>query len=343
MNNEKSILIIYTGGTIGMIENLEDGILTPLDFHHITSHLPELKKFNFHIDAISFDPPLDSSDIGPNIWINLVNIIEERYDNYHGFVILHGTDTMAYTASALSFMFANLKKPIILTGSQIPLGVLRTDGKENIITALEIAANYINEKPVVPEVCIYFENKLLRGNRTHKHNAEYFNAFRSDNFPHLAEAGIHINYNFPIIFKPDYKKPTLFYKNLDSNIAILKLFPGINKSVVGSIINSKDLKAIVLETFGVGNTFNELWFIELLKDAVQNEIIVINVTQCAAGKVDQGKYQNSKLLQEIGVINGYDITTEAAVVKLMFLLGNNCDNNEIKLLINKPLRGEITI
>ncbi|MFC2137700.1 asparaginase [Bacteroidota bacterium] len=342
MQEEKSILIIYTGGTIGMMVNPDNGALSPLDFNQITNHLPELKRFNCDIDAISFDPPLDSSDIGPDIWINLVNIIQERYEDYHGFVILHGTDTMAYTASALSFMIENLKKPVVLTGSQIPLGVLRTDGKENIITSLEIASKNKGDHPVVPEVCIYFENKLFRGNRTHKHNAEYFNAFRSDNLSPLAEAGININYNYSLILKPDYTKSTIFHKYLDPSVTILKIFPGIQKSVIESIINAKGLKAIVLETFGEGNTFAQTWFIELLKNAIQNNIIILNISQCAAGKVDQGKYQNSKSLLDLGVINGHDLTTEAAITKFMFLFGNKYDREKVKELIGKPLRGELT-
>lgn len=343
METKTSILVIYTGGTIGMMAHPETGALSPLNFNEITRYLPELKRFDFKIDSISFTPPLDSSDIGPDIWIKLANLIEEKYTAYDGFVILHGTDTMAYTASALSFAFENLTKPVILTGSQIPLGVLRTDGKENIITALEIAATKRNDKPLISEVCIYFENKLFRGNRTHKHNAEYFNAFRSDNFPPLAEAGIHINFNLSLIPVPDFSKPLVVHKEFDTNVAVLKIFPGISKKVIESVLQINNLKGVILETFGEGNTITTDWFIKLLEQALDNDIIILNVSQCAAGKVDQGKYQTSKKLLDIGVINGFDITTEASITKLMHLFGCYQEINEIKVLVNKPIRGEISL
>ncbi len=341
---ESKILLIYTGGTIGMITNPETGALQPFDFSHIFEYIPDLKQFKIQIDSISFDQPIDSSDIGIKEWIELVNIIENNYINYDGFVILHGTDTMAYSASALSFLIQNLNKPIIFTGSQLPIGMLRTDGKENLITAIEIAADkFDNGKPKVPEVCIYFENKLYRGNRTTKYNAEYFDAFSSPNYPPLAEAGIKIKYNRKQIFYPQLDQFPVFYRKMDENIAILKIFPGINQSTVKSILNIQGLKGIILETFGAGNAMSADWFISLLKEAIAKGIIIYNVSQCVAGSVNMDLYENGRKLMDIGVIGGADITLEAAVTKLMFLLGKQMNIHNVKILLQKNIAGEITL
>jgi L-asparaginase len=336
-----SVLLIYTGGTIGMMEDT-NGQLKPFNFNHLTKQIPELKKFDVKLSAVSFEKPIDSSDMQPKIWIELAEIIKKNYAQYDGFVILHGSDTMSYTASALSFMLENLNKPVILTGSQLPIGIIRTDGKENLITAIEIAASRQNKKPIVTEVCIYFEYQLYRGNRTHKYNAEHFQAFESPNYPVLAEAGVHIKYNYAALQKPSSKKFCV-HTSLASNIAVLKLFPGINANVVDAILSITNIKAIVLETFGSGNASTEKWFIEALKKAIEKNIIVYNVTQCNAGAVEQGKYQTSAALKQIGVIGGADITTEAAISKLMFVLGKTKNTNEIKKLLLNNLRGEISI
>ncbi len=333
-----SILIIYTGGTIGMVKNPKTGSLSPFDFDHILKQVPELNKFGYRLNTITFDPIIDSSNINPAFWIKLVKIIKENYDKYNGFVVLHGTDTMSYTASAVSFMLKNLSKPVIFTGSQLPIGTLRTDGKENLITSVEIAAAQQNSQPLVPEVCIYFENKLYRGNRTIKYNAEYFNAFTSDNYPALAKAGIHIKYNYSVIHYPTVKREFDIYTKLDSNVAVLKIFPGINRNVVASFFNIKDLKAVVLETFGSGNAPTQEWFLDEIEKAIKRRIIILNVTQCSAGSVDMGKYETSLELLNYGVISGYDITTEAAITKLMFLLGQGLNNEEIKKNLNKSIR-----
>ena len=340
-----SVLLIYTGGTIGMIENTETGALENFNFEQLQKHIPELHKFNFPIDTYQFDPPMDSSDMEPDMWRKLVRIIHENYDRYHGFVILHGTDTMAYTASALSFMLENLEKPVILTGSQLPIGVLRTDGKENLMTSIEIAAAQTKEgKPLVPEVCIFFENHLMRGNRTTKMNAENFNAFRSFNYPVLAEAGIHIKYNNNVQIRSYKEKQKLKpHYLLDTNVVVLKLFPGIQENVVATILGIEGLKAVVLETYGSGNAPRKEWFIRRLCQASAQGIVIVNVTQCNAGMVEMERYETGYQLLQAGVVCGYDSTTESAVTKLMFLLGHGYTPDEVRDRMNRSMAGEITI
>ena len=338
-----SVLLIYTGGTIGMIENPETGALENFNFDHLLKHVPELKRFNYRISSYQFEPPLDSSDMEPAYWAKLVKIINYNYDHFDGFVILHGTDTMAYTASALSFMLENLSKPVILTGSQLPIGTLRTDGKENLITAIEIAAAKENGIPVVPEVCIFFENDLLRGNRTSKINADNFNAFRSYNYPPLAHAGIYIKYDTGQVYHPVSRRPLKPHYLLDRNIAVLKLFPGISPQVVESILNIPGLKGVVMETFGSGNAPCYDWFLTMLKDAVSRGIVIVNVTQCSAGSVEMHRYETGHKLLEAGVISGFDSTTESAVTKLMFLFGHGLTPEEVKDHMNCSLIGEVTI
>ena len=338
-----SVLLIYTGGTIGMIENTATGALENFNFEQLQRHIPELQKFNFPIDTYQFDPPMDSSDMEPDMWRKLVHIIHENYDLYHGFVILHGTDTMAYTASALSFMLEGLDKPVILTGSQLPIGVLRTDGKENLMTSIEIAIARNKEgKALVPEVCIFFENHLMRGNRTTKMNAENFNAFRSFNYPSLAHAGIHIKYDAHIIRRPDPTRPMKPHYLFDTNVVMLTLFPGIQESIINSVLHVPGLKAVVLKTFGSGNAPQKVWFIRQLKDATERGIIIVNITQCQRGVVEMGRYETGLKLLQAGVISGYDSTPECAVTKLMFLLGHGLNQAEIRYRMNSDLAGEIT-
>jgi len=340
MIEETSILIIYTGGTIGMIADDTTGALIPFNFENINDQIPELSKFNFDLGFHCFDPILDSSNMNPDIWIELAQIIKNNYEDYDGFVVLHGSDTMAYTASALSFLLENLNKPVVFTGSQLPLGVLRTDGRENMITAIEIAAAKEDDTPIVPEVSIYFENRLMRANRTTKYNAENFNAFVSGNLPLLADAGVYIKYNKNVILKPNFKKLKA-HKVMDTNVAVLKLFPGINANFVEAFFNISGLKAVVLESFGSGNAPSELWFLDLLKSAINKGIIILNVTQCMTGSVEHGKYETSIKLDETGVISGRDITTEAAITKLMYLIGEGFKGDDMVRFLNTSLRGEV--
>lgn len=338
-----SVLLIYTGGTIGMIENPETGALENFNFDHLLKHVPELKRFNYRISTYQFDPPIDSSDMEPSCWAKIVKIINYNYDYFDGFVILHGTDTMAYTASALSFMLENLSKPVILTGSQLPIGTLRTDGKENLITAIEIAAAKREDgSPMVPEVCIFFENELMRGNRTTKINAENFNAFRSFNYPALAKAGIHIRFNEHLIRRPDPTRPMKPHYVFDTNVVMLTLFPGIQESIIHSVLHVPGLKAVVLKTFGSGNAPQKEWLTRQLTEASERGIVIVNITQCQSGAVEMGRYETSLQLLQAGVVSGYDSTPECAVTKLMFLLGHELSIPEIRYRMSSDLAGEIT-
>lgn len=342
MGETPSILIIYTGGTIGMVQRPETGTLAPVKFDQIKKEVPELNKFNYNIQTIIFNPALDSSNVTPKTWIKIATTIIENYEHYDGFVILHGTDTMAYTASALSYMFENLGKPIILTGSQLPIGTLRTDGKENLITAVEIAASKINGYSMVPEVCIYFDFELFRGNRAVKRDADLFSAFISVNYPALAVAGVDIKYRKELINYPDRNKLVKLNKQFDDNVVILKMFPGINRNVFNSIFTLSGLKGIVLETFGAGNVPTASWVTDTVKRAIENDVIVLNVTQCQGGRVLMGQYETSLELLKAGVVSGKDMTTEAAITKLMFLLGQGYSTSQIKMNLNRNLRGEIS-
>lgn len=343
-NSQTSILLIYTGGTIGMIKNPETGALESFNFDHLLNHVPEIRQLNINIDTIAFTPPIDSSDMEPELWSRIVTIIEENYEKYDGFVILHGTDTMSFTASALSFMLEDLMKPVILTGSQLPIGALRTDGKENLITAIEIAAAKNAEgNPMVPEVCVFFHEKLMRGNRTTKINSESFGAFGSNNYPNLAKAGTDIQF-----FTRNIKKyvPGLKLKahhEYNSNIVIFSLFPGIQQEVVETLLCAEELKGIIFRTYGAGNAPQKKWLVDALRKATAEGKVIINITQCAGGSVHMERYETGLQLLEAGVISGHDSTVEAALTKLMYLLGKELPVEEVRRRMGKSLAGEISV
>lgn len=344
MTQKSALLLIYTGGTIGMKQDMKDLTLKPFDFSQILDEVPEIRKFAFKIDTYSFEPPIDSSDVEPSLWQDLARLIKDKYEDYDGFIILHGTDTMSYSASALSFMLDGLTKPVIFTGSQLPIGVPRTDGKENLISAVEIASAKDEEgHPAVPEVCVCFDSLLMRGNRSTKVNSEVFRAFQSPNFPPLAEAGINIRYNNEYIRKPnDWYQSLTTNTDLDTRVSILKIHPGITPEVVRNILCGKDTRAIIMETYGSGNAPTRDWFLDIVKESSAMNKIIVNVTQCLAGTVNMNIYANGKALERAGVIDGYDSTTESALAKLFYLMGKSRDNEWVKAMMGRNLKGEIS-
>ena len=327
-----------------MKQDMKDLTLKPFDFSQILDEVPEIRKFAFKIDTYSFEPPIDSSDVEPSLWQDLARLIKEKYEDYDGFIILHGTDTMSYSASALSFMLDGLTKPVIFTGSQLPIGVPRTDGKENLISAVEIASAKDDEgHPAVPEVCVCFDSLLMRGNRSTKVNSEVFRAFQSPNFPPLAEAGINIRYNNEYIRKPnDWYQSLTINTDLDTRVSILKIHPGITPEVVRNILCGKDTRAIIMETYGSGNAPTRDWFLDIVKESSAMNKIIVNVTQCLAGTVNMNIYANGKALERAGVIDGYDSTTESALAKLFYLMGKSRDNEWVKAMMSRNLKGEIS-
>ena len=336
-----AVLIIYTGGTLGMSYNLE-GALEPSSFDHILSKLPVLEELKLRLSVISFEPPIDSSNIRIEQWGDIATIIKAQYNNFDGFVVLHGTDTMAYSASALSFMLEGLNKPVVFTGAQLPIGLPRSDARENFIGALEISSDYKDGVPIISEVCIFFDNILIRGNRAKKVESNHFDAFESENYPVLAEAGISIDYNYSALKKHKKDSPLIVKTAMDDAVIILKLFPGINKETIATMLDTDHIKGVVLESYGSGNVPHERWFLDLLAKATENGKVILNISQCLGGRVIQGKYQTSSALERIGVVGGSDLTIEAATTKLMYALANHHNLKDIKSWISTDISGELT-
>ncbi|MGJ1206197.1 asparaginase [Sphingobacterium lactis] len=335
-----NIFIIYTGGTIGMVQDEETGTFIPFDFELIEKNLPDLSRLNYELTVHSFDPIIDSSNMRPSIWLEMAKIIRDNYTKYDGFVVLHGSDTMAFSASMLSFLLEGLQKPVIFSGSQLPIGEIRTDARENLMTALEIASAKKDGRSIIQEVCILFDNKLFRGNRSFKYNSDKFEAFRSPNYPVLAEAGIHIRYNEEVLLNNDDKEFICHY-DIDNQVGVLKLFPGISTETIEAVLNS-NVRSIVMETFGSGNTMTDKWFLDLLEGAIKSGKNILDISQCKVGSVELGRYETSQGLQTIGVLNGYDMTFETAVTKLMYLQGELSSQEEVAHWVQQPIRGELT-
>ncbi len=340
--SKPNILLIYTGGTIGMVKDFETNTLRAFNFDNLLVRISEIKQLDCNISTYSFEEPIDSSNMSPNYWLQIAEVIEDNYDKIDGFVVLHGSDTMSYTASALSFMLENLSKPVIFTGSQLPIGDLRTDAKENLITAIQVASLQENGLPIIKEVCLYFEYKLYRANRTTKINAEHFEAFASLNYPELAVSGVHLKIYKENFLKENNDKSFFVHKNMSKQIAVLKLYPGISEAVVDSVLSTPNIKGVILESYGAGNAPTLSWFVELLKEAIEKGIYIVNVTQCSGGSVLMGHYETSMMLKDIGIISGSDITFEAAITKMMYLLSKNLSKEKFVEQYQRSIKGELT-